>query len=491
LGCREGQSIGEARQNAVPLVMKPIGRKIGLQEVALAACWLCLVFAFIALRAKAGHPFVNIDETIPIKISQAMSARGKLDPNWRFADLPEYLRYDQYNFYLYNVVAHAVITAGGWIGRAALASLRNANLLFQLAAAVFALDALRRIGIGRVGLAVAGALIAFAPGLVQDAGMARPESLLYLLSAVFVWTLTLPLSERWRMLLAGSVLGAGIAVKLTFASLAIMLPFVVALRGRPVRELAAGVACFAAGAAIGVIAAAPYAVLHFDAYLSGLAALAAQYASAHPPHSLPVYSAGSQALWICRYFIELYGLAPLAALAGPFLLKGPARNWALALVAAWFVLFVYFAAKPVFFERNLSHAVIPLLLAAALGIATFPGAWRAVAAALMLFPMAYWSVQIARLTPGPERMTQFEAAHGLTPTHRISFDEVYAGELPGKCETITLQDFNDPWSASYLARLAENDFQPIVLHRGRFRRLVTSTLHTYLDADVHYFRCPL
>jgi len=50
--------------------------------------------------------------------------------------------------------------------------------------------------------------------------------------------------------------------------------------------------------------------------------------------------------------------------------------------------------------------------------------------------------------------------------------------------------FNDPWSAFYLARLAQDKFKPVALYRGRFGSLVTSTLHTYFDTDVHYFRCP-
>ena len=213
-------------------VSRIVQRKIDLQLVAWVGYWICLVILFVLLRAKSSN-LVFIDETIPIKISQAMTARGNLDPNWRSADLPEELRYDQYNFYLYNVVAHFVIKVAGWLGRSGLGELRHANLLFQLLALAFAVDALRRIGAGLLALAAAGALITFAPGMVQDAGMARPESLLYLFSALFVWTLTLPLAERRRLLLAGVVLGAGIAVKLTFVSLAVMLPFLAPVRVSP------------------------------------------------------------------------------------------------------------------------------------------------------------------------------------------------------------------------------------------------------------------
>ena len=471
-------------------VSRIVQRKIDLQLVAWVGYWICLVILFVLLRAKSSN-LVFIDETIPIKISQAMTARGNLDPNWRSADLPEELRYDQYNFYLYNVVAHFVIKVAGWLGRSGLGELRHANLLFQLLALAFAVDALRRIGAGLLALAAAGALITFAPGMVQDAGMARPESLLYLFSALFVWTLTLPLAERRRLLLAGVVLGAGIAVKLTFVSLAVMLPFLAPVRGRPVTELAASAAIFALGAALGFAAGAPYTIIHFDVYRHGLAMLAAQYGSAHPPHSLPEYGVGSQVLWLGRYFIELYGLALIAALASPFMLKGLARNWALALVGAWVVLCVYFASKPVFFERNFAHGLVPLLLAAALGLGAFKRtSWQVTVAVLVALPMAYWSVQIASILRETKRLERFEAAHALAPAQLISFETIHAGELPARCERVIVLNANDPWSAAYLAKLEQNSFTPIALYRSPFGPLVTSTLHTYIDGDLHYFRCP-
>jgi len=301
----------------------PGWRNIDRRDIVLAAYWVCLVIVFLALRAKQLEAILD-DESIAVKISQAMRARRSLDPNWRFADLPHYFRYDQYNFYLYNVLAHAVITGGGWLHLAPLFALRWANVPFQLAALAFTADAARRIGAGRFTVALVGALIALAPGMVQDASLARPESFLYLLSALFLWVLTLPLAERWRMLLAGAVLGTGIAVKLTFGSLAIVLPFLVPIRGRGMRDLAATAVSFAAGAAIAIAALAPYALIHFDVYLNGIAALVAQYTGVHPPHALPVYDAVSQVAWIGGYFFQLYGFALPAALVAPFLLQGAA-----------------------------------------------------------------------------------------------------------------------------------------------------------------------
>ena len=463
-------------------------------DVAWIVGLICLAALFVALRANFSHPMLNIDEGIPILVSRAMTQRGVLDPDWAYiAKTPEF---HQYNFYLYNMVAHGVIKLAAAMQVSPYAALRLFNLVVQLSALALSLDTLRRIGVGGFAIALAGLLIAVAPGLVQDTGMARPESFLYLMSALFVWVLALPLAGKWRMLLAGFVLGAGVAVKITFASLLVMLPFVVPLRGRPVKDLIGEAACFITAALAGFAVSAPYALVHFDFFLEGLEALNTQYRNGHPPHSLPAYSLGGEILWMLRYVVELYGLALLAACAAPFLLSGKARDWAAAFVIAWLVLFAYFATKPVFFERNLSHALIPLLIAAALAVGMLKS-WtlRAAAAAGMLVPMIWWSIEISLATGNLSWITRLEAEHHITTTptwisDRSNYALMFTGELPEKCETLAVADYNDPWAKIYIAKAEANGYRLLAYHRGRFKPLVTSTLHTYLDADVYYFGCP-
>src|SRR5690349_8517261 len=136
--------------------------------------WAAMLVAFIALRLVRGEAVINADELIPLKIADAMSARRTLDPNWRFADLGVF-QYDSYNFYLYNVLAFLLIKPAQWLGLPALGTLRVANIVMQLAALWLARDALRRLGADAASQLFACALIAVAPGLVQDAYMARPE----------------------------------------------------------------------------------------------------------------------------------------------------------------------------------------------------------------------------------------------------------------------------------------------------------------------------
>jgi hypothetical protein len=462
------------------------------RTIALTAYWACLLALFVALRLNLSDAQLNIDELIPVKVSEAMTARGALDPNWRFGDLPWFWNRDQYNFYFYNIVAHGVLKAGAWFGASALPALRLANVIFQLFALAFSIDTLRRLGVGTFGLALAGMLLAVAPGMVQDAGMARPESLIYLVVALQLWILTLPLTEARRTFLSGALIGIGSAIKVTYVLTASLLVARWAMsRDARLRRWLLGAVALGAGAVLGFAAAAPYATIHPVVFTNGLAALAETYNSGLPPHSLPRFDLLRQGLWVGTYFLQLYGPVLPAALAAPFLLTGEPRKLSVGFVVFWILVFVYFITKPVFFERNFSHALIPVLLAAALAVAALRRpSLRFGAAAVLALWMGYWSVQIAAAVNFPGRAARFEADNALAPSLRLSFDDSFDKKVPEKCETIALTDHNDPWTAGFLALLEAQGFRPIALYRGRFSALVTSTLHTYLDSDVHYLRCP-
>ena len=460
--------------------------------ILAAAFWLCILVVFVALRLNVSSVELNVDELIPIKVSEAMSARGALDPNWRFGDLPWFWNTDQYNFYFYNIVAHVALKAGTWFGLAPLPTLRLANVVFQLGALAFAVDALRRLGVGRIGLAIGGALIAVAPGMVQDAGMARPESLVYLVVAAQLWLLTLPLPVIARALLFGLLLGAGSAIKATFASTAILIGvgWLVAWRPGSARAAAAAVAALCVGSVAGFVAGAPYAIIHPDVFIAGMRMLSEQYNGGQPPHSLPQYSMLGEASWIGAYFLQLYGLVVPFALAAIVLRRGLAQQIALGAAMLFLILFAFFAGKLVFYERNFAHAILPVLFAAALAVDALPRYWRLIAAVVLITPMAYWSIQIAAAVHGRDRVGKFEAANGLAPTERIDFESSFDRPLPGPCKLIAVTDHNEAWTKAYLAKLEGAGFRPVARYRGRFSLLVTSTLHTYLDTDVHYLRCP-
>jgi hypothetical protein len=126
-------------------------------------------------------------------------------------------------------------------------------------------------------------------------------------------------------------------------------------------ESRVGLAVFAtvAGVALGFALGAPGAVLHPQAFRRGVEFLTAQYAGLHPPYSH--VNGGSMWDVVAGYFRATLGWPALAAGAAGLGILIVRRRWSdTAVVAGPVVLFVgYFATKPVFFERNLSH-VLPL-----------------------------------------------------------------------------------------------------------------------------------
>ena len=458
------------------------------------AALLALLALFVAPRLHRQDAFITIDEWIPLEISAAMSTAGALDPNWALAPgLEDAFRYPQYNFYFYHIAAHGLIQAAHALGGAPLLWLRGANLAWQLLAAGLLADALRRLGIGRPTLALLVALLATAPGLVQDTHIARTESLLLALTAAAAWALTLPGLPVRRTFAAGIFLGLAGAAKVTAlsagAGVAVAGLWLLRTGGLTARPLLQAGATLAGGVVLGFALGAPQALLHPQVFLDGLAALQAQYANGHPPHSPEHFTLPAQALRIGRYFLELYGAAFPLALAAPLLLRGRERGVAAALLASFLLLAALFVTRPLFFERNFAHAVPPLLAATALAVRALPRRWlRLGAAAACLLPMGYWSAEIALAVPEQAERPAIEAA--LAPDQRLEFGAFFQPDLPRDCRLIAVPDYNDPWSAGFRDRLRQAGFREVARHAGRFHALSTSTLHTELGGDVYYFACP-
>ena len=455
---------------------------------------LALLALFVAPRLHRQDAFITIDEWIPLEVSAAMSAQGALDPNWALAPgLEDAFRYPQYNFYFYHIAAHGLIRAAHALGGAPLLWLRAANLVWQLLAAGLLVDALSRLGASRTTLALLAALLATAPGLVQDAHIARTESLLLALTAAAAWALTLPAPLPQRAFAAGIFLGLAGAAKVTAlsagAGAAVAGLWLLRTGGLTVRPLVQTGAVLGGGVLLGFALGAPQALLHPQVFLNGLAALQAQYATGQPPHSPEHFTPAAQALHIGRYFLELYGAAVPLALAAPFLLRGRERGMTAALLAGFLVLAALFVTRPVFFERNFAHAVPLLLAATALAVPALPGRWlRRAAVTACLLPMGYWSAQVALAIPEQAGRPAIEAA--LAPDRRLEFGDFFQPGLPGGCRLIAVPDYNDPWSAGFLARLRQAGFREVARHEGRFHALSTSTLQTELGGDLHYLACP-
>lgn len=454
-----------------------------------AAFWIvaALIGAlFLALRWNTHPDIYNLDEIIPVAVSQAMSERGDLDTNFRTVTaLPAFLQIDTYVFSSYVLVAHAVLSAVGH--DAPYATLRWLNVALQGIGIVLIASGLRRFGAGGAVILLVALLLAAAPALVHDAHMARPESLLFLLFAVVFRAAAQPALTAAGVVAAGLALGFGAAAKMTFllAGLLLLPAALAAMRAQPGRAAMAGAA--GAGAlAIGLVAGMPALLHDAGGLVSGNSALFAQYAGEHPPHSFPHYSLARNAVRTATFLLLAYGPLALAAAAGVLAMRGRLAS-GLGILALSTV--VLFTIPNVFFERNLVLAVCCCAIAAGLLCMKAPAAGYALAAAA-LAPMLWWSANIAlQSNMDWAGRAAFETARFADRQIQHGWMGDFRGPAPVCADIAAVHDFGDDYSAALHRRLKAARLTELARLRGLFHILPTSTLHTYLSADIVYYDC--
>lgn len=471
---------------------------------------MLLLAAFLALRVDFSTAENSMDERIVLSVSKGMSETGRLDPDWTVAS-PHYYRYRQYNFYSYNILSHLLIVATAPLGAQPIVVLRIANVVYQLAALALLIIVLHKLRFPPAALFAAAALVTFLPGMVHDAHIARCESLLYLLFAAVMYC-----AVSGRLIVGGAILGFGTAAKATF--LGSGLVFVPLLYGAPSlsallrRSATIGLATLATFAL-----SAPYAVAHFPVLVEGLSRIHGIYvAHGAGPHRLMDPTPLRDALHAAAFLAIVYGSLVPAAIVSPLFCSPHAaqrnagaklpdcaplhpgyrasfRRLCLGVWLASVAVIVYFAPVPFFIERNYSLAVF--------GCAVLLGEWVAsgraralgfIAFAAALLPMAYWSVQIALATaerPGARRV-HWEATHLDQPTTWFWNGELeMAQELPNCSGLLAIPDLNDDFSRRLIDHVRATGRKEVAHYRSRFSIVPTSTLHTYLDADMRYFTC--
>lgn len=447
---------------------------------------VCLGGTFLYLRLNLNTKLINIDEDIPLRVSAAMTAMGVLDPNWELTDLAPWARVPQYNFYSYNLASHAMIRAGRLIGIEPIIALRLANLLYQGLAITALVSALRNVGANERVLWVATTLLVITPALVQDAHMARPESFLYLLFALTVLVATLRINLLPRAIIVGVIVGIGATCKITFliAGL-ILLPLLWPLNRKAI------VAAISAVAAtlVSFVAVAPYIVIHWDVFVIGINALLHQYSTGHPPHSPPTRSIIESTFWSSEFFLKVYGPLIPVALMAPLAWEGMRRAMPIGLWLAVVVTSIYFIPMHVFFERNMSIAVLAAVILVAL--LAERGSFALVVIVLCAAPMAYWSIQTAHAARYHQVRFQVWYANNIhepvTPvvpywTHH----KIEVGPCVGLLEVL---DFGDPFSRLLIDGLERDGYEVVARYKSRFAMLPGSTFHTYLDEGALYYRC--
>jgi len=339
---------------------------------------ICLLAA-VARGWNLRNGFFHPDEPLVIEVVQGMRERGDWDTNWLRANLPENLHYDQFNFSGYLMTARvfaplAETLTGPFAQRPDHGLLWYRGLSVVLATLAVGLTwLLARTLAGPVAAALAGTATALAPLLVQDAHYGRPEAFATALFLAVAYLCVRRERPAWGQMVAAGLLVGGLTMTKITLVLAAIFPLWAWWRSRPSGPDANPrrwwwVGAGTLGAALGgAWLAAPQAWREPRALLHGMQALQAQYATGHPPHSLP----DGTAIWrlLVDYFGQTLGLVTAVLAALGLAVAMVRRQWTV-LVVVFLPLLVtafYFGHQRVFFERNLSHVVPLYLIGAGVG----------------------------------------------------------------------------------------------------------------------------
>ena len=470
-------------------------------RLPVLAAWLALLLlgaAALGWRLQAQqNDYAHPDEAIAVAVIGKVVGQHSLDTNWARTDVQPDFRYNQFNFSAYYLFASALEVMVGDPGHSSvLEHARTGNAVLGALCVLLAGWLGFRLHGVPAGLAAA-LLVAVCPTLFQDALYARPEPF----CSVLTMALLLVGSSGKRaanmapMAAMGLLLGILVATKITFAML---VPFpliaMAAIRGGDARAACTVIGYFMA-LGLGFAAGAPAAVMHPGEYLEGLAHLFNQYGSGHWPHGLHDGSLVERLAYGLSYLHHAIGLpALLAAMIGLGVLLRRPDPMRLLLVAV-LLSAVYFLQSRAFFERNLSHALPPLLVMAAIGgswvAMQLPRRWRAVASGTLALALAApgfgltWKLDAIALPKrhlAEEHRIEAElaaAGHLLVDIHA---DHGLAGQYAKhSCADIAIavDDYGDRYFAARLKQMTHQGLKVVARTRGPFDGLPASTLQTY------------
>jgi hypothetical protein len=325
------------------------------------------------------------------------------------------------------------------------------------------------------------ALFVTSPAMVFDTHIARAECFLYFLFALLLWTTLWSRRPILRYAVFGALLGVGCASKITFILCgAILLPEIVTTLRADWTKALKQLGILILACVLGFAATAPYVFVDFNAFLAGVHALFNQYGTGHPPHSFIEASVG-RSVWHTLTFVVLTtgALLPLALFQ---LLRRPLHAPGLALFGL--LLIAYFATKPVFFERNIGIGQLALLTFVVLNFRT-KAETLALAASCVL--MMYWSFHTAYIFANLDKNErQFELANLGVEVPRVWPLDGLDAYLETCTGMVAVHDFYDDHSRKIIS---EAQAVPIARFESVFAMLPTSTMHTYLESGLQYYRC--
>ena len=406
------------------------------------ACWALLLAAAAALRlwgAGWGFPLLlNGDEPHFVDLAVSFGA-GSLDPRvFKYPTLWMYLLSACYGAYYLAWSAFGLCRSAAQFGALFVWQTWQFHLLGRLLAAglsclglwaVARADREARAEAGKPFWPWAAALLAVAPGLVSSAHEAKPDSLMFCLSAAaWLWGLRLLRGGSARDAAAGGM-AAGLALSAQYTALPALCvaPLALALRagwGREAPGRALRLAALAAGAsALGFALGCPYALLDFPAFRAGLLD--------HVVYKAMGSAAATGASWQAWANILLlagpWSLAALAVPAGAVLLWRRDRTRLLLLAVPTLLWAAFLSRQHDGFNMRYLFACAPAIaLLGAEGLSPLAaGRTLAAAALLALLPGLWASARADRLMTLPDTRQQATAwiAANIPPGAALLLDQ--------------------------------------------------------------------
>jgi 4-amino-4-deoxy-L-arabinose transferase-like glycosyltransferase len=343
-------------------------RRHGVILTILAGATLARVWDLAAHLPQLYHP----DEPGNIGLIESMVATGDLDPH--FFNYPSLYMYLQalvspdgpiLGWLIPGDVAEVPVPITMGVSHApSLPTLllhRGLTVAFGVGVVLAVWLIGRRAFGGAVGPAVAAALVALSPNLIEHSQFVTPDMLAVLMSslAVLATLKVLQTGSTRAYLAAGLLVGLSASSKYNAAlvALVVVVAFLVNLRRRPVGPAVGRLVLAGVAAGIGFLLTTPYAVLDRETFLTDLNFERQHYATGH------LGMEGDTPRFYARLLVgEETVIALLAVLGGVAVLTALRRQWrVVAVLLAFPLVYAAFVASMVVRNDRTIIVVLPLM----------------------------------------------------------------------------------------------------------------------------------
>jgi hypothetical protein len=336
-------------------------------------------------------------------------------------------------------------------------------------------------------------MYSFSPGAIHDAQMARPETFMTAILIFYFYFIAVYTRLRHLSILfaAGIMLGLLVATKFTLIVFGASLLFVLFFNGQElfIKKIGVQLLFFAAAFFSGFLFGAPYVAADFWGYLDGIEEHKLAYHLHHPPHSH--IDGGNTFVMQIEFYFKVYGLAFLStfAILVMYLYK-KVSNLTVIYASNSIIFFFLIGSASVFFERNLTPVMPIYFLMCGVLIHSVMNLryLQRFLSLLFILPLFYWTLNIWYVQTKQYAVDidkfEFEMIQKIRPK-KIEHKAMVAE--PNSCGLVRFLDYSDPWSKNSRIDYLSNGWVLVAKRVSTFTFLPTSTLHTYLAADIYWF----